>query len=89
MRLPGAALLLAIGLTILWLAATGSLDKLANVWLYLSGKVDITGAKSDLTVQPASCDPSKGVCDYSNVHVQSLVNSIGSGSSLTNPGGML
>lgn len=88
MRLPGAALLLAIGLTVLWLAATGSLDKLANVWLYLSGKVDITGAKSDLT-KPASCDPSKGVCDYSNVHTQSLVSTIGSGSSLTNPGGML
>jgi len=88
MRLPGAALLIMIGLVVLWVAATGKLDQLANAWTVLSGKATATAANG-ANPQAASCDPSKGICDYSNFHVANVLNTIGGGASVTNPGGMI
>lgn len=85
MRLPGAALLIAIGLTVLWLAINGSLDKLGNIWSYIQDKSDLPGP-NERDIGNAS---HAGIQDFSNVHVGSVLNTIGSGSSLTNPGGMI
>jgi hypothetical protein len=43
MRLPGGALLIAVGLLLLWLATTGRLDRLAAIWPFLTGATDVPG----------------------------------------------
>lgn len=69
MRLPGAALLITIGLFILWLAVTGNFDKLAKAWDYVRGNTESLQTAS----ASAPCDPSKGICDFSNLHVASVL----------------
>lgn len=67
-KLPGAALLITIGLFILWLAASGNLKKIGQAWDFIRGKTEnlpssggIAGAvKSGLT----------GIHDFSNYHVE-------------------
>lgn len=36
-RLPGGALMIALGLLVLWLAITGKLDRFASAWRYVTG----------------------------------------------------
>ena len=83
MRLPGAALLIVIGLFVLWIAATGNLKKIAAAWDFVLGKTDklptasgAVGAKSGLT----------GLLDFSNFHVESMLAQ--PSLSVTNPGGL-
>lgn len=71
MRLPGAALLITIGLFILWLAVQGDFQKLAAAWDYVRGNKPSLEPTASNGVAP--CDPSKGICDYSNFHVGSLL----------------
>lgn len=65
MRLPGAALLLTIGLLILWLSVTGNIKRLGNAWDYVRGNTQKLG---DSNV--ASADPTAtGIHDFSSYHV--------------------
>ena len=43
MKLPGGALLITVGLVLLWLATTGRLDRLAAIWPFLTGATDTPG----------------------------------------------
>jgi hypothetical protein len=82
MRLPGAALLITIGLLVLWLAASGNLDRLGKAWDYVRGNTQSLANNGSA----APCDLSKGICDYSNLHVASLLTQ--PDLSFMNPGGM-
>jgi hypothetical protein len=42
-KLPGGALLITIGLLLLWLATTGRLDRVKAIWPFLSGATDVPG----------------------------------------------
>jgi len=85
MRLPGAALLIAIGLILLFIATTGKLDRLGVAWTYITGKT--TGNPLSMTL-PASCDPSSGICDFSKYGTQNLLHAMSPTVAVTNPGGM-
>ena len=82
MRLPGAALLITIGLFILWLAATGSLDKLGKAWDFIRSKSDLPGPNPrDMTLPGNS-----GIHDFSTYHVEThLAQPM---ISTNNPGGL-
>lgn len=69
-RLPGAALLIVIGLFVLWIAATGNLKRIAQAWDFVRGKSEslpkstsAVGASRGLT----------GITDFSNYHVESML----------------
>lgn len=82
MRLPGAALLITIGLFILWLASTGNLKKIGAAWDFIRGTTDKlpTSGVGNSTVTGA------GIHDYSNFHVEThLAQPI---FSYANPGGL-
>lgn len=83
MRLPGAALLITIGLFVLWLAVNGDFKRLAAAWNYVRGN---TQNIADGTAAASACDPSKGICDYSNLHVANLLTQ--PDLSFMNPGGL-
>lgn len=82
MRLPGAALLIAIGLFVLWFSVSGDFTKLAQAWDYIRGNTNNLQTASSA----APCDPSKGICDFSNFHVESLL--VQPDLSAMNPGGL-
>lgn len=84
MRLPGAALLIAIGLTILYLASSGNLDRLGKAWALVTSNTPLP----DVAGTSAPCDPSKGICDFSNHAVENLLHSMDPKVSVTNPGGI-
>lgn len=74
MRLPGAALLITIGLFILWLAATGNLDRLGKAWDFVRGKSDLPATGSNAS--PAA----SRIHDFSTFHVEThLTDPIGPG----------
>lgn len=53
-RLPGGALLIVIGLLVLWIAITGRLDRFAAAWKFATGAPDSTIASTDSLGVPAS-----------------------------------
>lgn len=82
-RLPGAALLITIGLFILWLAATGNLKKIGAAWDFIRGKTDNLPT-SGVANNPLAA--STGIMDFSNYHVEThLAQPI---LSSHNPGGL-
>lgn len=86
MRLPGAAMLIAIGLILLWLATSGNLDRLGKAWGTVMGS-DLTAANNPIGI-PAACDPSSGICDWSKHGTENLLHTLTPGVAVTNPGGM-
>lgn len=85
MRLPGATLLIAIGLFILWLASTGKLDQLWTGVAVAQGKVKV----------PAQGDASAGgggsgfaVLDPSTYHMESMLFALQPSVAMSHPGGM-
>lgn len=86
MRLPGAALLITIGLILLYLATSGNLDRLGKAWQTILHPSDANLA-SGLTAPP--CDPSSGICDLSKYATQSLLHTLAPTVAVTNPGGMV
>jgi hypothetical protein len=59
MRITFGALFIAIGISILWLAATGNLDRFASAWDVITGKSEGAGAAPAAGgVQPTSFVPS-------------------------------
>lgn len=78
MRLPGAALLIVIGLFVLWLATTGQLDRLATAWDYVKSDkplpkvADASGSGSGGS---GFFTPS-GVVDSSRYHVSALMQTL-------------
>lgn len=82
MRLPGAALLITIGLFVLWLAASGNLAKIGQAWDFVRGKTENLPGSAGLS-SPFS---SIGIHDFSNYHVEThLAQPI---FSVANPGGL-
>lgn len=83
MRLPGAALLITIGLFVLWLAATGNLQKIGAAWDFIRGKTEKLPASGVAGPNVASA----GIHDFSNYHTEMhLAQPI---LSYANPGGMI
>ena len=72
MRLPGAAMLIVIGMLVLWLAITGKLDRLAASWDYLKGNTDALPASGG----SAQSSNLAGVLDQSSWHMQNMVNTL-------------
>jgi hypothetical protein len=90
MRLPGAALLIVIGLFLLWIATTGKLDKLATAYDYIRDKTPSpeSGKTGLPTVKPASnVQALASVVDVPSYHMGNMVNSLAPGN--FEPGGML
>lgn len=87
MRLPGAALLITIGLVLLWLATSGNLDRLGVAWQTIISDPRLSPETGGTA--KAACDPSKGICDFSNYAVANMLNTLTPEVSSVNPGGML
>lgn len=90
MRLPGAALLITIGILLLWIATTGKLDKLGIAWTFItdkSGNITLKEVTPTTAAAPA-CDPSSGICDYSRYATEGMMHALTPGVAITNPGGM-
>ena len=88
MKLPGAALLIVIGLVLLWLATSGQLDRLGKAWDYVkSGAADVPAT----TPAPAVAVPSvnlSALMDPATYHMQSMLTVLGPNMAYTNPGGL-
>lgn len=78
MRLPGAALLIALGLLLLYLATSGNLDALGKAWN------DVITPKGPSTSPIAG---TTGILDPSAYHVGMLMHSLDPSVSVVQPGG--
>lgn len=92
MRLPGAALLIALGLILLWIATTGKIDRLAEAWDFIRnpnknplGK-DVT---AELTAAPPTTADrvASGVLHPETFHMGSMMETLRP-LSMFSPGGM-
>lgn len=84
MRLPGATLLIAIGLFILWLASTGKLDQLWTGVAVAQGKVKVPA-------QGASAGGGGSgfaVLDPSTYHMENMLFALQPGVAMSHPGGL-
>lgn len=78
-RLPGAALLITIGLFVLWLAASGNLKRIGQSWDFIRGNTNKLPTDTGKNL-------AGGITDFSNYHVEThLIQPMISG---TNPGGL-
>src|SRR5689334_1170692 len=66
-KLPGAALLITIGLFVLWLATTGNLKKIAQAWDFVRGKTENLPTSGGAA---GSASGFTGIHDFSNYHVE-------------------
>ena len=78
-KLPGATLLIVIGLLLLWIMVTGQFDRLAKAWDYVRGN---TG---NLALSGGT-QSGQGITDFSNFHVESMLAQ--PDFSFSNPGGL-
>jgi hypothetical protein len=86
MRLPGAALLIVIGMAVLWLAANGKLSRMATAWNWVTEK---DGATLDT---PATAKPVSyldQVLRRDTLHVNTMVSALSRSSANNVPGGVL
>lgn len=81
-RLPGAALLITIGLFVLYLAASGNLKKIGQAWDFILGKT------ANIPTSGVGNSPTTGIGihDFSNYHVETHL--MQPTISVTNPGGI-
>lgn len=85
MKLPGAALLIVIGLTLLWLATSGQLDRLGKAWDYVkSGAADVPATTPAPAVKPVNLS---AIMDPTTYHMQNILTVLGP-MAYTNPGGL-
>lgn len=91
MRIPGAALLITLGLLVLWIATTGKLDKLAGAWDYVRspdnplGK-DVTAPLK--TAQLSTADRvASSILHVERYHMSSMMDTLLPNA--TAPGGMI
>lgn len=71
-KIPGAILLILIGLVVLWLATTGQLDRIGHAWQYVTGKAELpTGAAPTPAPKPASATAT--LLDTPTHHVASIL----------------
>lgn len=94
MRLPGAALLIAIGLLILWVAITGRLDKLGEAWTFIKGESDSLPIENINNTMPGAGAHSDSVSSASRLtnpdvwHTNTMSLALQPSVSLFNPGGI-
>lgn len=91
MRLPGAALLIVIGLLLLWAAITGRLDRLATAWDFVKGDSELPAANSGggATAAPI-INQLNSLLHRDTYHVAAMQNAIsGSNGVQDYPGGVL
>lgn len=86
MRLPGAALLIVIGMAVLWLAANGKLSRMATAWDYVKGD-DSTPVASGTTVKPISYLDQ--VLRRDTLQVNTMVSALSRSTANNVPGGVL
>ena len=81
-KLPGSALLITIGLFVLWIAATGKLDRIGKAWDFIREKTDkLPGSQPN-----TSSNPNTGLMHFDNYHVEThLAQPV---ISATQPGGI-
>ena len=81
-RLPGAALLITIGLFVLWVAATGKLSRIGQAWDFVLEKTD----KLPSSAPNPQSNPNTGIMHFDNYHVEThLAQPV---ISATQPGGI-
>jgi hypothetical protein len=83
MKLPGAALLIALGLLLLYLATSGNLDRLGKAWSDIVTKAPSVDPQGNVTADAAS-----GILDPAAYHTGMLMHSLTPGVGVTQPGGM-
>lgn len=72
MRIPGAILLILIGLVVLWLATNGQLDRLGKAASYIVGKSDLPGPTgANAPVRPATATAT--LLDTPTYHVANIL----------------
>lgn len=85
MRLPGATLLIAIGLFILWLASTGKLDQLWTGVAVAQGKVKVPA-------QDAASGGGGGsgfaALDPATYHMENMLFALQPSVAMSHPGGL-
>lgn len=89
MRLPGAALLITIGLVLLWLATTGKIDKLGAAWDWVRDNTPSPeSGPTGLLVKPTStADRVKaGILHTETFHMASMMDTLSG--NLAYPGGL-
>lgn len=82
-KLPGSALLITIGLFVLWLAATGSLKKIGQAWDFIRGKTENLPSSGGVA---GAMQGATGIHDFSNYHVETHLAQ--PSLSVTNTGGL-
>jgi hypothetical protein len=72
-KIPGAMLLILIGLVVLWLATNGQLDRLGKAWSYVLGHADLPGPSgaNAPAVKPASATAT--LLDTPSYHVANIL----------------
>ena len=85
MKLPGAALLIVIGLVLLWLATSGQIDRLGKAWDYVkSGAANVPADTPAPAAKPVNLS---ALMDPATYHMQSMLTVLGP-MAYTNPGGL-
>lgn len=82
MRIPGAALLIFLGLILLWLATSGNLDRLGKAW------ADVISSPALSPESGKTGLDSSGILDPAAYHTGMLMHSLTPGVAITQPGGM-
>jgi hypothetical protein len=83
-RIPGATLLIAIGLFTLWLAVTGKLDQLWTGVAVAQGKVKVPAQTADA----GGGGSGFAVLDPSTYHMNSMLFALQPSVALSHPGGL-
>jgi multisubunit Na+/H+ antiporter MnhB subunit len=88
MRLPGAVMLITIGMLVLWLAITGKLDRFATAWGYVKGEGELPEGGGTSIVKPAAFNPLDVLVDRDVLHTLVMADAI-KPASMRVPGGVL
>jgi hypothetical protein len=84
MKVPGAALLIALGLLLLYLATSGNLDRLGKAWSDVINSAPLSPETGGTSATPAA----SGILDPAAYHAGALMHSLTPGVGVTQPGGM-
>lgn len=88
MRLPGAALLIVIGLLLLWLATSGNLDRLGIAWDYIVSDATLPGSSSAGGGGSGFANDASGVVDSAAYQAGTLLHGLQPTVGVVQPGGM-